>query len=79
MDQKMMKFNLQLAQWMKDNEFRLSRVQGFHYGDDLVVRDLWNRDEQEIWREPFNEENAEIMMTYIKGYQLALAMEALDV
>jgi hypothetical protein len=60
-----------------DNEWSLSQVQGFRYGQDHVVRDcMLPGDRQEIWRRPVSETSPEDMRDFIELYRAKQAMEA---
>jgi hypothetical protein len=60
-----------------DNEWRLSQVQGFRYGQDHVVRDcMLPSDQQEIWRRPVSDTSPERMRDFIDLYRAQQAMDA---
>ncbi|MFN3169256.1 MAG: hypothetical protein ACE37E_01025 [Hyphomicrobiales bacterium] len=70
---------MELLAWQEDNDFRLSQVQGFHYGEDNVVRDCWlPPDQQELWRSKIDEDGASWseMISFIESYKLAMGLEA---
>ena len=58
-----------------DNEWSLSQVQGFRYGQDHVVRDcMLPGDRQEIWRKPVSNTSPEDMRNFIDLYCTQQAM-----
>jgi hypothetical protein len=60
-----------------DNEWSLSQVQGFRYGQDHVVRDcMLPGDRQEIWRRPVSNTSPEDMRNFIDLYCTQQAMGA---
>jgi hypothetical protein len=60
-----------------DNEWSLSQVQGFRYGQDHVVRDcMLPGDRQEIWRRPVSDTSPEDMRDFIDLYRAQQAMDA---
>jgi hypothetical protein len=60
-----------------DNEWSLSQVQGFRYGQDHVVRDcMLPGDRQEIWRRPASDTSPEDMRDFIDLYRAQQAMGA---
>jgi hypothetical protein len=60
-----------------DNEWSLSQVQGFRYGQDHVVRDcMLPGDRQEIWRRPVSDTSPEDMRDFIDLYCAQQAMGA---
>ncbi len=60
-----------------DNDWSLSQVQGFQYGQDHVVRDCTlPSDRQEIWRRPVSDTSPEEMRDFIDCYRAQKAMGA---
>lgn len=74
----------QLVDWMRENDFRLSQVQGFNYGADhllLTIRDCWLADNQVIWQKQSSPDrtdaDCEEMMRAIEIYRMKLALSAI--
>lgn len=74
-----------VVDWMKDNDFRLSQVQGFQYGEKenwrLVVKDC-SLNDQVIWERPttgetYNADHAELTRQ-IAIYRMSLAFKAIS-
>lgn len=73
-----------LVDWMRANDFRLSQVQGFGYGEDRLlytVRDCWLTENQIIWQKQSNATDKEAdhaeMMRQIEIHRMSLAVAAL--
>jgi len=81
--ERFMEYARRIVEWQERNSFRLSQVQGFQYGDCLVIRDCWLLpQDQAIWQkqetdnDPTRIENE--MMTEISVYRMNLALDAIN-
>lgn len=72
-----------MVDWADANDFRLSEVQGFAYGEDRLLftaRDCWLRDNQVFWQKQSTPEMEDAdhdeMMRQMEIYRMSLTIRA---